>query len=637
MLQFRIAAAFAACLLAPFCLTAQSHAAKKSNASPLDADFDADNWASYGRTASEARFSPLTEINRDTVGRLRLAWTLDLSAGSVQSTPLAVDGVLYVSAGYSVVSAVDARSGRLLWRFDPEAAKASGKKLRYGSGVRGLAYSAGRLFVGTHDGRLIALDAKNKGAVLWSTPTLDPNDGSFISVAPRVFNGKVAIGFGDSGVAHGAVGAYDAATGKLLWRWETQGAGGAVWNAIAVGSDANRLYVGTGNARGPDAAANRLACSVVALNADTGQQVWQYDAAPGDHTQCDDSLDIALASLFIDGQSRDVILHSPKDGVMHVLDRATGKPLSTKKLGVGAHNHFAQSFSPASGLIYLPTTELPADNPEGDAPAESGRSALLAWDPVKQRAAWAQPTPGPYSGGVLSTAGDLVFQGQADGYITAYSATEGRRVWAYFSAGAALSAPISFAIGKRQYVSILTGPPHGQAASLGAMSARFGWDSRLHPARLLTFTLDGTGSLPPTPGPIAAKPLDGPEVTVDENLAKEGMTLFAKCQWCHGAGAIAGGGAPDLRASPIPLNVASFASTVRGGVEAAGMPKFDELSDHDLEALRQYVRARARKVTRPDGVAPVAPVAPPPAPAAEPSVPQKVPGSLEPEPPPPKL
>ena len=154
------------------------------------------------------------------MGRLRLAWTLDLDVSSAQATPLAVEGMIYVAAGYSIVYAVDAKTGKSLWRFDPQVLLVAGKKLRAGAGVRGLAYSKGRLFVGTHDGRLIALDAK-KGTALWSTPTLEANDGTFISGAPRVFNDKVAIGFGDSGAVHGAVGVYDAATGKRVWSWET--------------------------------------------------------------------------------------------------------------------------------------------------------------------------------------------------------------------------------------------------------------------------------------------------------------------------------------------------------------------------------------------------------------------------------
>jgi len=184
-------------------LCAATAGAKDS--SPLSDEVDAHNWAAVGRTAGETHYSPLTEINRETVGRLRLAWTLDLDLGNAQATPLAVEGIIYVAAGYSIVYAVDAKTGKSLWRFDPEVLLVAGKKLRAGSGIRGLAFSKGRLFLGTHDGRLIALDAK-KGTALWSTPTLDANDSSFISGAPRVFNDKVAIGFGDSGSVHGAVG-----------------------------------------------------------------------------------------------------------------------------------------------------------------------------------------------------------------------------------------------------------------------------------------------------------------------------------------------------------------------------------------------------------------------------------------------
>jgi len=626
------------CLRVAALLLCAATAGAKDN-SPLNAEADAANWAAIGRTAGETHYSPLTEINRETVGRLRLAWTLDLDLSNAQSTPLAVDGVIYLAAGYSIVYAVDAKTGKSLWRFDPEVLLVAGKKLRSGWGVRGLAYSKGRLFVGTHDGRLIALDAKT-GKSVWSTPTLKADDESFISGAPRVFNDRVAIGFGDHGSVHGAVGAYDALTGKQLWRWETGAGGGTVWNAITFDSEVNRLYVGTGNARGADASSNRFACSVVALDANTGALAWSYDTAPGDHLQCDASTDITLATLDIDGQPRKVILHAPKDGTIHLIDRASGKAISSKKLGVGAHNHFAQSFSPKTALVYLPTTELPDANPDGEAPPNEGRSALVAWDPVKQRANWAIPTQGPYSGGILTTAGDLVFQGQSDGYITAYSASEGRRVWAFYSATAALGTPITFAIGKRQYISILNGPLQGVAGSLGQMSAKFGWDSRLHPRRLLTFVLDGTGELPPTPNPTFAVPIDGNDMNVEEALAKEGAKVYAKCQGCHGAGAIAGGGAPDLRVSLAPLVPSSFASLVRGGQEVRGMPKFEELSDRELEALRHYIRERARRVTRPNGVAPPAPEAPTaeaPKPEKEESDRQPAPGSLEPAPPLPKL
>ncbi|HEX6637868.1 MAG TPA: PQQ-binding-like beta-propeller repeat protein [Steroidobacteraceae bacterium] len=559
---------------------------------------DPRNWTSPGRVATGSHFSPLTEINRETVSRLRLAWTLDLDVTGANSTPLAVDGVVYVAAGYSLVFAVDGKTGKQLWRYDPGVVSIAGRKLRSGAGIRGLAYSKGRLFVGTHDGRLLALDAK-KGTLVWGVEVLSKDDFTFISGAPRVFNDRVVIGFGDSHAEFGAIEVYSAIDGQFLWRWQTDGGGGAIWNAITVDEANNRFYIGTGNARGDTA--NRFACSVVAVMAPSGKQLWQYDEAPDDdraRRNCDSSMDLTLATIEVSGAPRRVLLHAPRDGRLHVIDADTGAALSAQKLGMGAHSHFAQSFSPRTGWLYLPATELPATL-DPDSPADAAKSHLLAWDPATQRAQWAIPTPGAYGGGVLSTAGDLVFQGQADGYLVAYGASDGRKAWAYFAAIPPLAAPISYGIGSRQYIAVLAGPPNGQAASLGAISGQFGWDSRQHPRRLMAFTLDGTAELPATPGPNVAKPADVPEFTLDPALVEEGSRLYARCQWCHGIGAIAGGGAPDLRASAVPMNPAAFAAAVRGGNEARGMPKFAELTDRDLTALRHYFRARARAAASP--------------------------------------
>jgi quinohemoprotein ethanol dehydrogenase len=556
-------------------LTVAASAADK----PGPEDVDARNWPAIGRSAYDSHYSPLTEINRDTVSRLRLAWSLDLDVTGANSTPLAVDGVIYVAAGYSIVHAVDARTGKLLWKHDPDVTKVAGRKLRWGSGIRGLAYSKGRLFVGTHDGRLLALDAK-KGNVLWGIEHLRGSDRAFISGAPRVFGDKIALGFGDTGDDRGSIDVYSTVDGTFLWRWETDGGGGAIWNAITFDPDNGRLYLGTGNARG--GVPNKLACSLVALNAMTGSQIWQYDESTPDRTACDSSLDITLASLNIDGKQRAVILHAPRDGNFHLIDRDTGTAIGVKKLGEGTHTHFAQSFSPKSGLVYLPVNDLAAE-----------KSFLMAWSPVKQRAEWAIPTPGTFSGGVLSTAGDLVFQGQLDGYFVGYTA-EGRKAWTFFAGTPPLAAPISFAIGNKQYIAVLAGPPSGMQASLGGASGKFGWDSRLHPRRLLVFTLDGQAQLPATPSPQVAQPIDVPEFALNETIVGAGAVVYERCQWCHGAGAIAGGGAPDLRASAVPLNPAAFAAAVKNGIESRGMPKFPELSSQELDALRHYLRSRAR-------------------------------------------
>jgi quinohemoprotein ethanol dehydrogenase len=702
-------------------LATQAMAAGGIDNAALGNDADGHNWAAYGRTFGETHYSPLAEINRETVPRLNLAWTRDLEVTSNLSTPLAVDGVIYVASGYSIVHAVDAKTGKLLWRFDPEVAKVAGNKLRTGWGIRGLAFWKGRLYFGTHDGRLIALDAKT-GKPAWSVQTLDTHDGSYISGPPRVFNDKVVIGFGgaDFGAVRGYVTAYDTQTGRQLWRWWTvpgdpakgfenkamemaaktwtgewwkRGGGGAVWNAMTYDPEYNRLYIGTGSGgpwnwkiRSPEGGDNLFLSSVVALDADTGEYAWHYQATPGDAWGYDSATDMTLATLSIGGAPRKVLLHAPGNGFFYVIDRENGKLPSAGKLGTvnwatqvdlatgrpvlapnaryergpvtlspgsqGGHNHFPQSFSPRTNLVYVPTLEMPAQfggvdqedwqplpssiqytgfpTVDGDPPADGGKSFLVAWDPVKQRAVWQQPTPGPHNGGTLATAGDLVFQGQADGYINAYGAADGRKAWSFYAATAALGAPITFSVGKQQYLAILTGPLNGAAGGAGSMAARFGWDARIHPRRLLAFVLDGKAKLPPTPPPTFATPLDGPAMTLDEALVKEGLRQWARCQLCHGPGAVAGGTAPDLRASSVPLDAAQFSLLVRTGNEARGMPKFTELDDHELDSLRHYIRYRARLATRPNGVAPPPPEAPPA--AQEPEVEhvdRPPPGSLE--------
>jgi quinohemoprotein ethanol dehydrogenase len=617
--------------------------AAKPDPSALADEADARNWTSYGRTYNESHFSPLTEISHATVSRLRLAWALNLDlVGTTQSTPLAVDGVIYVAAGYSILHAVDARTGKILWRVDTGALTLASEKLRAGAGIRGLAYrrgpfviatadgkrraagpaNQGQLFVGTHDGRLVALDAAT-GGILWSKQILGL-DRTYISGAPRICGERVLIGFGAGAGEHarGFVTARDVISGEELWRWyavpSDQWSGGAVWNTIVCDPSVNRVYVGTGEIRRqPAAIAGQMpdAGSVVALDAVKGTAVWVHRddaAAPAGPfgLSTDASFDVTLATLPIDGAPRRVLLHAPKDGWFYVIDRDTGKRLSARKLDTGIHTLAPQAFSPKSGLVYLPTASFTPPAPGTFAAADAASSHLVGWDPVKQTTRWAQPTPGSQSGGALATAGDLVFQGQADGYFVGWS-HEGKKLWQFYAASAALGTPISFAIGPKQYVAILVGPPVGTAANLGAPSARFGWDSRLHPRRLLAFTLDGTGQLPPTPPPAPAQPLDGPDIDVDETLVKGGAERFAACQWCHGAGAISGGMAPDLRASTVPLDAAKFSTIVKGGVEPRGMPKFEELTDRDLEALRHFIRARARAETRPGGVAPPPPPPPP--------------------------
>jgi quinohemoprotein ethanol dehydrogenase len=221
-----------------------------------------------------------------------------------------------------------------------------------------------------------------------------------------------------------------------------------------------------------------------------------------------------------------------------------------------------------------------------DTPMNAGSSALVAWNPVQQKAVWSVPTPGVQGGGTMTTAGNLVFQGQMDGKFIAYAADSGKPLWSYYAANGVLA-----------YVSVLTGV-NGQPSIFGSPVAQFGWQARVHAKRLLTFVIDGKSKLPASAPPAPAVPLDDPQFKIDTALAEKGKHLFIGklCSMCHGFAAIAGGGAPDLRASPITLSPMAFAQVVQAGIlQVRGMPRYAELSDADLNSLIHYLRARARE------------------------------------------
>ncbi|WP_084437536.1 PQQ-dependent dehydrogenase, methanol/ethanol family [Niveispirillum irakense] len=336
-------------------------------AMPLQAAPPGADWPGYGGP-DENHYSPLAQINEGNINRLKLAWYHDIDVPPSSFTaPIAVDGVLYFAAGHAVIHAMDAATGKLLWRYDPEAWKQAGQKLRGAWGIRGIAYDQGRIFTGTIDGRLIAIDART-GKPEWSVMTVEKEDERYVTGAPWVFNGKVVIGHGGADFApiRGYVTAYDQKTGKQLWRfhtvpgdpakgfenkamemaaktwtgeWWKYGGGGTVWNTMAYDPKFNRLYIGTGNGspwnqkiRSPGGGDNLFLCSIVALDADTGAYVWHYQTNPGETWDYNSSMDIELAELEIDGKRRPVILHAPKNGFFYVIDRETGKLISAEKI-----------------------------------------------------------------------------------------------------------------------------------------------------------------------------------------------------------------------------------------------------------------------------------------------------------------
>ncbi len=657
----------------------------------LGNESDGTDWPAYGRTFSESRFSPLSQVNDSNVSRLGLAWVVDLDVTNSITAPVEAGGVIYLAAGYSIVHAIRATDGHLLWRYDPKAAEASGRKLRAGWGIRGLALWKDKVYVGTQDGRLLAL-ASGTGKLVWSVQTLDPANGAFISGAPRAFSGKIVIGNagGDFSPVRGYVSAYDAESGRLIWRfyvvpgkpgskdgaasdevmeraartwtgeWWKLGGGGNVWNSMTFDPEFNRLYFGTGNPspsnwkiRNPQGGDNLYTASVVAVDADTGRYVWHYQTTPDDAWDYDSASDMTLATLNIQGQPRRVMLHAAKTGFFYVIDRENGRLISAEKLGKvtwaervdlstgrpvetpaaryrdknvllwpsfqAVHHWTPQSFSPLTGLVYVPTLEMafpfgdegvdkkdwkpkpltpefagfsPGD---GDVPKDGGKSILKAWDPITQKEAWSIETPGISEGGTLVTAGNLVIQGRADGHLHAYSADHGKDLWSFDAGVAITGVPITYGINGRQYVTITSGPLNGATAAYGSVSARWGWASRGYPRRLLTFTLDGKSRLPPAPAPSFATPLAAPDFKIDPAMAEAGSREYVRCVLCHGTGVIAGGNAPDLRASPVLLSAAGFAAIVRdGSLVSRGMPQFAELTDAQLDSLRHYVRAKAR-------------------------------------------
>ncbi|WP_336962692.1 PQQ-dependent dehydrogenase, methanol/ethanol family [Sphingobium aquiterrae] len=649
---------------------------------------DGTDWPGYGGIG-ENHYSPLADIDDGNVRRLGLAWFKDINdGGSALSAPIAVGGVLYYASGYSMVRAVDAATGHELWTYDAQAWQSAGHKMRAAWGIRGLAYDNGFVFVGTIDGRLTAINART-GHKAWSVMTVGKDDERYVSGTPWVFNGKVLIGHGGADFApiRGYVTAYDQKTGKQLWRfytvpgnpdlgfenkamamaartwtgaWWKYGGGGTAWNAMAYDPKYNRIYIGVGNGspwnqkiRSPGGGDNLFLCSIVALDADTGEYVWHYQTNPGETWDFNSAMDIELAELKIDGRTRSVIMHAPKNGFFYVIDRETGKLISARNIvpvnwaqridvatgrpvenpqarypggrpaivypsPFGAHNIEAMSFNPASGLVYIPTMDQgrvyvdPAEPlkgwrhldgqrlsvgtgapPPGVVPDRAATSFLLAWNPVTQKEAWRIPMPGIRGGGgTATTAGNLLFQGNAGGRFVAYAAKSGKPLWSFDAQTAVMAQPITYRARGRQYVTVIAGARFASATGLPRE-----WNYRTQQWRVLTFTLDGKAKLPPASN--AETPvIDDPAFAVDPAKAAAGGVVFGqRCSICHGANAVSGGTAPDLLQSGVPFDTASFAAVLHDGIlMQRGMPRFEELNGGDIADLQHYFRQRAREV-----------------------------------------
>ena len=323
-------------------------------------------WLTYGHDYAETHFSPLAEINAKTVKRLSLVWSAETQApqGTVEATPLMHNGVLYGILPWNVMFAVDARTGKEKWRWDPDVPRAHIQGLCCGPVNRGVAIYNGRVYAGLLDGRVVAVDAET-GKLIWSTPDTVPGGDTILTSAVRVVKGKVIVGSsGAEQAVRGYFSAYDAETGQRVWRfytvpgdpakpfehpeleaaaktwtgeWWKWGGGGTVWDAMAYDPAADLLYVGTGNGgpwnqniRSPQGGDNLFLASIIAVKPDTGRMAWYFQENPGETWDFTATQPIILADLNIDGQERKVLMHAPKNGYFYVLDRITGKFISGK-------------------------------------------------------------------------------------------------------------------------------------------------------------------------------------------------------------------------------------------------------------------------------------------------------------------
>ena len=686
-------------------------AAPAAPAPSVDAPAAADgrNWSTGGGDAAGSYYSPLTTINASNVKDLGFAWAYDLGAPhrGQEATPVVVDGVLYTSGTWGYVYAVNAATGREVWRYDPKSDYFMGRNPCCDLVNRGVAVWQGKVYVGSADGRLHALDAAT-GKKVWVVDTITDHKQPYASTgAPQIAGDVVVIGnagadIGVGGV-RGYVSAYDLKTGALKWRFFTVPPapgqplespdlaaaaktwdpgrdpkfklGGTAWDGFAYDPQLKLVYFGTSNAApydlrqlGPSTGDTLYTASIVALHVDTGRLAWYYQTTPRDHWDFDAVQKMILTDLDVGGASHHVILQANKNGFFYVLDRETGKLLSAKtytyvnwasgldmKTGrpivaevsnwhdapkvvypswEGGHTWNPMSLSAQTHLVYIPVIDLaavwvnmpanggavkyldgfftaqgliPDDNYSaadmkrlyGTVPAltdikaarkvKSVRELLRAWDPVAQKIVWEHETSSGirgYDGGVMSTAGNLVFQGRGSGGLWVYAADTGKVLKVVHTGSHIMAAPSTYSVNGEQYVAVQVGYG-GTGIAEGPIPAGSAAAKYENTNRIIAFKLGG-GAVP-TPVARTIVPFEQPpEVKADRESIDHGEVLFAQeCSRCH---VLDLNTTPDLRRLNAGLHAEFKNIVLHGELAAAGMERFDDiLSEKDADDIHAYL------------------------------------------------
>jgi quinohemoprotein ethanol dehydrogenase len=702
-------------LLAAFQCTATHGTATHAGPAAVDqsrlqaADSEPQNWYTGGRDQGGTYYSPLTLINDANAKDLGFAWSYDLGSPmrGQEATPIVVDGVMYTSGTWGYVYAVDAATGRELWRYDPKSDFQTGRNPCCDLVNRGVAVWKGKVYVAAGDGRLHAIDAAT-GRKIWEADTITDRSQLYASTgAPEIAGDVVVIGNAGADMGHGGVrgyvSAYDVETGKFKWRFFTvppavgqplespdleaaaktwDGArsaefkgGGTVWDGFAYDPALKLVYFGTSNAApydlrqlGPRRLDALYTASIIAVHADTGRLAWYYQTTPRDHWDFDAVQKMILTDLDVGGVSTPVLLQANKNGFFYVLDRRngrlvsaknftfvnwasgvdmkTGRPMTTKTSDwytapksvypswMGGHSWNPMSLSAQTHLVYIPVIDAPAvwvdmvhnggevkyldgyftangivaddtydaadlkrlygpvpdlKDIKSSRKVKPVRELLRAWDPVAQKTVWERETSSGirgYDGGVMSTAGNLVFQGRGSGGLWIYAADTGRVLKVIQTGSHIMAAPTTYAVNGEQFVAVQVGYG-GTSISIGPIPPSSAAVKYENVNRIIAFKLGG-GRVPvPTTRVIEAfdKP---PEQTASPQAIKAGEIKFIEeCSRCH---VLDLNITPDLRRLSPGLHAAFKDIVLHGLLAPAGMERFDDLlSETDVDNIHAYL------------------------------------------------